>query len=171
MHLYEINTEIALLLRQLEPDPETGEIAATADDIIRQIDQLDMERLRVLGYIAKVVLDTRAEIAALKAEEERLAERRQRFERKEERLMQVLQRECAGEKTDLGVATVRYRNTARVDVQDTSRAVAWLLQNQHADCIRTKEPEIDKTAVRRLISDGQSIPGIALTVSQTCTLK
>ena len=32
MHLYEINAEIAMLLQQLEVDPETGEILASSDE-------------------------------------------------------------------------------------------------------------------------------------------
>lgn len=82
MHLYEINAEIALLLQQLEVDPETGEILASSEDIIRQLDTLGMERSCILEYLAKVVIETRAEANALKIEEERLAERRRRFERK-----------------------------------------------------------------------------------------
>lgn len=61
MHLYEINAEIALLLQQLEVDPETGEILASSEDIIRQLDTLGMERSRILEYLAKVVIETRAE--------------------------------------------------------------------------------------------------------------
>ena len=171
MHLYEINAEIALLLQQLEVDPETGEILASSEDIIRQLDTLGMERSRILECLAKVVIETRAEANALKIEEERLAERRRRFERKEERLMQVLDRECNGVKTDLGIATLRYRQNTRVDVRDSSSAVSWLVQNQHSDCIRVKEPEVDKTAVRRLLTDGHTIPGIELVTSQSCSLK
>lgn len=171
MHLYEINSEIALLLQQLEVDPETGEILASSDEIIQQLNALDMERSRILEYLAKVVIETRAEAAALKAEEKRLAERRRRFERREERLMQVLDRECNGVKTDLGVATLRYRQNTRVDVQDAARAINWLKRHKFKDCIRVKEPEVDKTAVRRLLADGSTIPGIALVTSQSCSLK
>lgn len=171
MHLYEINSEIALLLQQLEVDPETGEILATSDEIIQQLNALDMERSRILEYLAKVVIETRAEAAALKAEEERLAERRRRFERREERLMQVLDRECNGVKTDLGIATLRYRQNTRVDVQDAIRAINWLKRHKFKDCIRVKEPEVDKTAVRRLLADGSTIPGIALVTSQSCSLR
>ena len=73
MHLYEINTEIALLMQQLEVDEETGEILTSSEDILQQLNALDMERSRILEYLAKVVLDTRAEATALKAEEERQA--------------------------------------------------------------------------------------------------
>lgn len=96
MHLYEINTEIALLMQQLEVDEETGEILTSSEDILQQLNALDMERSRILEYLAKVVLDTRAEAAALKAEEERLAKRRRICEHREERLIEVLDRECKG---------------------------------------------------------------------------
>ena len=33
MYLYEINTEIALLMQQLEVDEETGEILTSSEDI------------------------------------------------------------------------------------------------------------------------------------------
>ena len=171
MHLYEINTEIALLMQQLEVDEETGEILTSSEDILQQLNALDMERSRILEYLAKVVLDTRAEAAALKAEEERLAKRRRICERREERLIEVLDRECKGQKTDLGIATLRYRTTSRVEVSDAAKAISWLRRNKYQDCISDKEPEVDKTAVRRLLTDGNTIPGIALVTGQSCSLK
>lgn len=171
MHLYEINTEIALLMQQLEVDEETGEILTSSEEILRQLNALDMERSRILEYLAKVVLDTRAEAAALKDEEERLAKRRRICERREERLIEVLDRECNGQKTDLGIATLCYRVTSRVEVSDAAKAIGWLRRHKYRDCIRVKEPEVDKTAVRRLLTDGSTIPGIALVTGQSCSLK
>ena len=171
MKLYEVNTEIQDLLMQLEFDPETGEILNSSDEIIQRLSELEMEHDQILEYLAKVVIETRAEAAAIKAEEERLAARRKTFERKEERLMQVLDRECEGVNTDLKVATLRYRQTTRVEVQNTETATNWLLANAHLDCIRVKDPEVDKTAVKRLLTGGTEIPGVALVNSRTCSLK
>lgn len=171
MHLYEINAEIALLISQLEIDEETGEILASSEEILRRLDALGMERTRILEYLAKVVLELRAEQVALKNEEERLAKRRRSLETKESRLMEVLDRECNGQKTDLGVATLRYRATTRVDVRDTKKAINWLKRHKFRDCIRLREPEIDKSAVRRLMNDGSNIPGIELITSQSCSLR
>ena len=81
MKLYEVNAAIQNLLLMLEPDPETGEVAAT-DEIIEQLSSLEMERSAILEYLAKVVLDTRAGVEALKNEEKRLKERRQALEQK-----------------------------------------------------------------------------------------
>ena len=92
MKLYEVNQAITELLMKLEPDPDTGEVAATADDVLQQLDALQMKKSEILEYIAKLVLDTRASADALKAEEKRLHDRRGVLERREERLMGILDR-------------------------------------------------------------------------------
>lgn len=171
MKLYEINLQIQQLLDELVFDPETGEVNELTDTILAQIDALQMQRMDVLEYLAKCVLNYRSDIAALKTEEQRLKDRRQRIERKEERLMQILDRECAGEKTDLGVATVNYRKTTRVDVQNARTAIQWLTENRHPDCYRVPEPEVSKSDVGRLLKAGTEVPGIQLVNSLSCSLK
>ena len=154
----------------LEPDPETGEVAAT-DDIIEQLGQLEMERSAILEYLAKVVLDTRAGIDALKNEEKRLKERRLAMERKDERLMQILDRECAGQKTDCGVATISYRKTTRVEVSDDQTAIAWLMENGHDNCYKQPAPEVSKSEVKKLLQGGTEVPGLALVQDLSCSLR
>lgn len=170
MKLYEVNAAIQELLLMLEPDPETGEVAAT-DDIIEQLGHLEMERSAILEYLAKVVLDTRAGVDALKNEEKRLKERRQALERKDERLMQILDRECAGQKTDCGVATISYRRTTRVEVEDNTQALSWLANNGHFECYRVPAPEISKSEVKKLLQNGTSVPGVALVQDLSCSLR
>ena len=130
-----------------------------------------MKRMDVLEYLAKCVLNYRSDITALKAEEQRLKERRQLIERKEEHLMQILDRECAGEKTDLGVATLNYRKTTRVVVQDAKAAIQWLTENGHPDCCRIPDPEVSKSDVGRLLKAGTEVPGVHLISSLSCSLK
>lgn len=170
MKLYEIDAEILRLTDQIAVDEETGEILCDLDAITAQIDALQMERKSVLTYLAKLVLNLRAEQTALKTEEQRLKDRRQRLEKKESRLMEILDRECAGEKTDLGVATVSYRRTAKLNVTDNGAAVAWLQKN-HEDFIRYQEPEISKNDVKKLIAAGAEVPGVELVNDLSCSLK
>ena len=129
MKLYEVNQMIEGIFEQLV-DPETGEIVEN-EALLAQLDSLQMERSRILEYLAKLVLNTRSQMAALKEEEKRLKERRASLERKDTRLMEILDRECAGEKTDCGVATVCYRKTTKVEVGDDATAVSWLMENGH----------------------------------------
>ena len=103
MKLYEINSELIDLLDRLEPDPETGEVPADYEEIIAQIDALALRKEEILQYLAKLALNYRAETAALKAEEARLKERRDTLSAKEERLIRILDRECDGVTTDLGI--------------------------------------------------------------------
>ena len=170
MKLYEVNRCIEDLIVMLEPDPETGEVTAD-DEIMERLHNLEMERGRILEFLAKLVLNCRAEAAAIRAEEKRLAERRRGLEKRDERIMQILDRECAGVKTDCGVATVNYRATSRVDVSDSRKAINWLKRHKYTDCYRTPEPEISKTEVKKLLTAGEMIPGLTLVQDKSCSLK
>lgn len=171
MKLYEINEEILRLTDSIDIDEETGEVLCDIDAIADGIDRLQMERRSILEYLAKLVLNTRAEAAALKAEEQRLKERRQRLEKKEDRLMAILDRECGGEKTDLGVATINYRRTTRVDVADAAKAVAWLKRRKLTDCFRIPAPEVAKAEVKKLLTAGTKVPGCALVEDRSYSLR
>ena len=170
MKLYEVNQAIEALLAKLDPDPETGEVTAT-EDILLELDSMQLERNRILEYLAKLVLNCRSEAASIKAEEKRLADRRHSLENRDQRLMQILDRECAGQKTDCGVATVNYRATTRVDILDGMKAINWLKRHKHTDCYRTPEPEVSKAEVKKLLAAGEKIAGLALVQDKSCSLK
>lgn len=170
MKLYEINLAIEDLMEQLNPDPETGEIVAD-DTIIEQLHGLQMERNRILEYLAKLVLNIRASSAALKTEEKRLKDKRLSLAGKEQRILSILDRECNGEKTDCGVATVCYRKTSHVDVSDVQAATKWLLETNHENCVRIPEPEISKSEVKKLISAGEEVPGCSVVEDYSCSLR
>lgn len=170
MKLYEINAQIMTLLDQLEPDPETGEIPSNEEEIIAQLNALSMKRDDILQYLAKLTLNCRAESAALKAEEERLKARRSRLEDREERLIAILDREC-GETTDLGVATLSYRRTSRVEVTDETKAVSWLKRHKFTDAFKVPAPTIYKTEVKKLLGAGQKVPGCKVVEDRSCSLK
>ena len=171
MKLYEINAEILRLTDQIEFDEETGEILCDIDAIYDAIGALQMEKKSILEYLAKIVLNLRAEAAAVKTEEQRLKERREKLSRKEDRLMKILDRECAGEKTDLGVATFSYRKTSHVDVSDAPKAIRWLKRNKHLDCFRVPAPEVAKTEVKKLINAGTKVPGCVVVEDYSCSLR
>ena len=172
MKLYEINAEILRLTDAIEFDEETGEILGDTDEMFAQIQLLQMEKNSILEYLAKLVLNIRSEAAAVKTEEQRLMGFANiSLAKKEERLMRVLDRECAGEKTDLGVATFSYRKTSHVDVSDAAKAVRWLKRNKHLDCFRIPAPEVAKTEVKKLINAGTKVPGCAVVEDYSCSLR
>ena len=169
MKLYEVNQAIEGIFEMLV-DPETGEILPD-ESLLAQLDALQMERSRILEYLAKLVLNTKSQISAIKEEEQRLRERRQGYDRKVDRLMGILDRECAGEKTDCGVATVCYRKTSRVEVGDDTAAVSWLMENGHTNCYKVPAPEISKSEVKKLLAAGKEVPGVALVQDLSCSLR
>ena len=173
MKLYEINDEILALMSMLEPDPETGEETSpeVEEEIIARINTLAMRREDILQYLAKLTLNYRAEAAALKAEETRLKQRRDALDRKEARLIMILDRECGGETTDLGVATLSYRKTSRLEVTDEAKAVAWLKRHKFKEAFRVLAPTVYKTEVRKLLSAGQKVPGCTVVDDRSCSLK
>ena len=171
MKLYEINTQIAALVDQLDIDYETGEIGENYDAVMEQIHALDMERNSILQYLAKIVLNTRAEAAMLKAEEQRLKERRDALTLKEDRLLKILDRECAGQTTPLGIATLSYRKTGHVEVSNSEKAVRWLKRRKYLDCFRVPAPEVAKAEVKKLIASGIKVPGCAVIEDRSYSLK
>ena len=107
----------------------------------------------------------------MKAEEVRLSNRRKRLEKKDARLMQVIDRECAGEKTDLDVATVTYRKSDPLEVTAAEAAIKWLTDNGHTECLNFKQPDIRKAETKALIKAGREIPGAVIVDKKTCSLK
>ncbi len=170
MKLYEVNQAIEEIFDQLV-DAETGEVLSDSEELMAKLDALQMERQRILEYLAKLVLNTRAEANALKEEETRLKERRSRLSKKESSLMDVLDRECGGVKTNLGVATLNYRKTSRLEVSDAEKAVRWLKRNKHTDCYRIPAPEVAKNEVKKLLTQGTKVPGCSVVEDRSCSLK
>ena len=80
MKLYEVNAAIMRAIDIL--DEEGGEINDTTIQVMEELDALQMERDRILEYLAKAALNVRYEATAIKAEEERLTKRRQALENK-----------------------------------------------------------------------------------------
>ena len=171
MKLYEVNQEIEELMRLLEPDPETGEIPAGEDEIMARIGELVMKREDILQYLAKLILNIRASVTGMKAEEDRLKARRKVSENKEDHLMSILDRECGGEKTDLGVATLYYRRTRHVEIEDEEAVYEWACKNGHPECYRIAKPEISKMYVGKLMDAGKEIPGAMWVDGRSCWLK
>ena len=170
MKLYEIHEAVRALEEQIVVDPETGEFLCDMDTIEAQLHNLQQEWGNVMEWVAKVVLNTLAEEAALKAEEDRLKKRREALGRKEDRLMKVLEREC-GQTTKLGVATLTFRKTTKLDVSDEAAAVEWLKAQNLTSCYKQPAPTVYKTEVRKLISAGKEVPGCKIVEDQSVTLR
>ena len=171
MKLYEVNMEIERTIEEFV-DLETGEIIGDMEEMQRRLDMLDMERDRILEYLAKLVLNYRAEEKALKEEADRLTDRRKRIGRKEERLLAILDRECGGIKKELGIATVSYRKSTTLEIDDQEKAINWLREHGHEDCIKVMDPTVSKEKAKPLlVKGGIEIPGLRLEEHNNMSMK
>lgn len=171
MKLYEISQEIERLQERVDWDAElqkyidldTGEIMAE-DELRKILDELQMDRQERMSYMAKCVLNDRAEVEALKAEKTRLDARRKAREKRIELFLSILDRECAGKKTDLGVATVSYRKSSPVEIVSGAEpdVVCWLEEHNYEHCLKYTDPEIRKDPLKKLIQSGEDIPYCAI---------
>ena len=171
MKLYEINEEILRLTDQIDIDEETGELLGNTEEVMKKLDALQMQKKSILEYLAKIVLNLKADAAVVKDEEQRLRARRQRLEKRQDGIMEVLKRECQGEKTNLGVVSLTYMNTTKLDVFNAEEAVKWLKRRKLTSCYRIPEPEVAKTEVKKLFKEGKIVPGCVLVQDRSYYLK
>ncbi len=153
MTLYELTNEYVELLIMLE-DPEIDEaiITDTLEGISGELE------LKAEGY-AKVMRQMETDIKAIKAEEDRLYNRRKSLENRlawlKDRLQNVM--EITGKtrfKTELFTFTIQ-KNPASV-VIDENR-----LENIPAEYLIPQEPKIDRTKIKEDLKAGKELPGIA----------
>lgn len=158
MKLYEIDAAINDAL--LNAADEDGEIT---DEALQRLDELMMMREDKCEAIALVIKNTRAERDALKNEEDKLKQRRQAAERKEERLRDYLHYALQGEKL----------KTPRVSIYYTTRQIAAITDATQLpeDYLRYSDPVPDKVAILKALKEGKEIDGAALDSSSSIVIK
>ena len=164
----EINQEIEKLLNQAET---TRKEALSEEELFAQISALGLKRDELLQSVAGLALEARENVRSLKAKEKRLKERRLRMQRREERLIAFLGRACGGKQTDLGTATLYYRENSHVEITDAQNAASSLRGSGHEECFRMPEPQISRLAVGRLLDFGYKLSGVERVTEIRCYLK
>ena len=153
MKLYEIAR--AIMDFDYEIDEETGEIL-NADDL----DQLEMDFGQKVENIACFIKDLRADAVAIKAEEEALAKRRKRLERKADSLQGYLERNVGEKGFSSARCEVKWKASTYVDIPDETQIPKKYL---------TKKITIapDKKAIRDAIKSGLKVRGASLATRST----
>ena len=171
MKLYEVNMAIMEVIESYV-DLETGELLGDPEEMQEQLDMLEMEKDRILEYLARIVLNDGAEEGALKEEIDRLVERKRKLTRHKEKILKIIDRECAGTKRDLGIATVNYRKSTTLEIDDEEKAVNWLNEHGHEDCVKVAKPTVSKEKAKPLLTKGNiEIPGLRLEEHNNMSLK
>ena len=146
MTLYEIDTALTALI-----DPETGELLD-----YDAFDALQMERDRKIEGMGLWVKEMTAEAAAIKAEETALKDRREKLERKRDRLKVYLDTALGGHGFSTARVAISYRAKPQ-HVELEPEFVEWAKEHND-ELLRYKEPEADKAAVMAALKAGEKIP-------------
>ena len=159
MTLYELNE--ALKNFDLEIDEETGEIL-NADEL----DMLSLEHELKLKNCVWWYKNIKAEAEALKAEKMKLAKRQQTAERKAEWMKAYIDADLCGKEfkpEDDVTVRVSYRKSNVVECSDVYRVPD--------EYLRYKEPELDKTKVKKAFAEGLKVDGCTIVEKNNIQIK
>ena len=163
-NIYELTQDYLRLLEMAEdPELDPEMIADTFEGIEGELE------IKAENY-AKVMKNLEGDIAALKAEEERLAKKRKAIENNIKRMKGTLQEamELTGKtkfKTDLFSFGIQ-KNAPSVVIDAAD------IRDIPEDYLKFKEPEVDKTAIKNAINAGVDFEGLAhLEVSQSLRIR
>jgi hypothetical protein len=161
LNLYQIDSAIAECV-----DAESGEVLD-----FDKLTELSMERDRKIENIALWIKNDLSEAKAIREEENSLAARRQSLERAAESKKRYLESVLNGEKFSTAKCSVRFRNTASVEIDDMAAAVAWMVANDHVDEVSCPAPTVSKTDLARLMKSGAQIDGARLVQGRSMGVK
>ena len=149
MRIYEIDREIEALLE--ECDPETGE--ALFDE--EKLAALEAQRETAVEQLALGYKNLAAEAEAIKAEAAALTKRQRTAERQAENAKRYLEFLLKGEKFRTARVAVSYRQSERLEIGEGF--LPWAVR-EAPGLLREREPEADRTAIRRALKNGGAVP-------------
>lgn len=168
MKLYEIGAAY----QQLQEDIENGLIPEEA--IPDTLECITMALDEKADNIACLIKNLQAEAQAIKAEEEKLAERRKSKEKEADRLTQYLSDILlqSGYKT---IETARNKitfrkNPPKVVIDDEKAFIEWAAENAKY-FLKYANPTVNKTAVKDAITSGAVVMGAQIISEERISIK
>lgn len=161
MNLFEINNKIEAAF-EAAIDMETGEIV---DEVAyEQLDALQMEFGQKTENILLWIKNLNAEANALKIQKQTFADRQSKAEKKSESLKRYVSKALNGQKFATDRVSVTWRKS------ETAEFVGDIM-TLPPECIRMKEPEVDKTALKKALKAGAEINGAVLVEKNNIQIK
>lgn len=166
MKLYELTNDYMSLMQAIDNDelPEEA-IADTLEAITAGIEEK-------ADSIACLLKNLDAECKAIKAEEERLAERRKSKEKSIERIKQYLSESLqnAGiDKVETARNRITFRKSEAVEIVEEV-FIKWASLNRD-DLLTYSEPKANKTEIKKALKSGAEIVGAELRINQNIQIK
>ena len=156
-NLYQIRAEIENFTPEV--DEETGEFLNA-----EEWDNLNLSYEEKIENTACYIKNLRSDISALEAEIKALKERAAAKEKKAAGLEKMLADHLGGQKFESARCAVSFRKSASVEVEDIGLLPEYLLT------VKTKV-DPNKTAIAKLLKDGQEIAGCSLVEKMNMSIK
>lgn len=167
MKTYDIKSEfyeIQQLLDNEEFDEETGELIDNSEAIQQLLSEIVDERDTKADSIAYLIKQANDTENALKAEIDRLNERKKMFIRQQDSLKQLLDFLLSGEKLKTARFTFSYRTSQSVNITDESLIPAEFLTVKE-----TFTP--NKKAIKEALSNFDEVAGAEIQVKKSLSVK
>lgn len=170
MNIWEIDKRMSEIMA-LEADEElvdleTGEVISVAD----ALEKLEMERETKIENAALMAKNLNAQAAAIKAEEEKLAKRREAIEEKADGVKRYLIAALTRED-----GTSEKFTTARAAVSIKTNAPRTVITDEKAIpeefFIQKVERRVDKVQLKEVLQRGIEVPGAALERGKSVMIK
>ena len=143
---------------EYEIDEETGEILNA-----NQLDALELEKDNKIEQLCLYIKNLKSDAAAYKAEKDSFAKKQKAAENKAESIKNYIAYILAGENFKTDRVTVSYRRSEQVECLDMS-----LVDD---DYLRFKEPELDKTKIKKALKQGVEVNGCMLIEKQNMQIR
>nr|DAH27816.1 MAG TPA: resistance protein [Caudoviricetes sp.] len=141
MTIYDIDSAIAALV-----DPETGELGD-----YEAFQRLQLAREAKIENLALLYKETRATAEAIKAEVDRLTQRRRVLEHNMRRMQEYLALVLDGEKFASPRCAVSYRRSEATETDP--EFVDWARENR-PELLIEQQPKVDTAQLKRELKDG-----------------
>lgn len=167
MKTYDIKSEffaIQELLENAEVNEETGEVIDNTEAIQALLSEIEAERDIKADNIAYLIKEAKDTEDALKAEIDRLTERKKMFIRQQDKLKQLLDFLLGGEKLKTDKFTFSYRSSQSVEIVDFD-----MIPAEYLNVKETFTP--DKKRIKEALADFNDVAGAKLVVNKTLSVR
>lgn len=167
MKLYELAGDYRELMDKLESGELSEELLS---DTLEGIRGAIEEKADGIACMLKAL---EADAAAIKAEEDKLSERRKSKERAYDRMRAYLSDmllHAGVTNVETPRSQIRFRKSEAVIVDHEADFIRWAEENRD-DFLNYKEPVINKTAVKKALLAGETIAGVRMETRQNLQIK
>lgn len=167
MKMYELASDYRELMDKLEAGELPEELLA---DTLEGIRGALEEKADGIACMLKAL---EADAAALRAEEDKLSERRRSKERTYDRMKAYLSDmllHAGVTKVETPRSQIRFRRSEAVEIDHEADFIRWAEENRD-DFLNYKEPSINKTAVKKALLAGEEIAGARLEARQNLQVR